>query len=103
MPAGDGTGPMGMGPMTGRRAGYCAGYSRPGFANFGGMGIGRGRGRGFRRMAAPRPFWGGYGYPPTVDYNQDYDEKRELQNQEEYLEEELKNVKDRLKRLEEDK
>ncbi|MGB9888435.1 MAG: DUF5320 domain-containing protein [Anaerolineae bacterium] len=30
MPAGDRTGPMGMGPMTGRRAGYCAGYANPG-------------------------------------------------------------------------
>ncbi|MCD6382905.1 MAG: DUF5320 domain-containing protein, partial [Thermoplasmata archaeon] len=25
MPWGDGTGPMGMGPMTGRGAGYCSG------------------------------------------------------------------------------
>ena len=31
MPRGDGTGPMGMGPMTGRAAGFCAGYSAPGF------------------------------------------------------------------------
>jgi hypothetical protein len=28
---GDGTGPAGMGPMTGRAAGYCAGYLVPGF------------------------------------------------------------------------
>jgi hypothetical protein len=33
MPGGDGTGPGGMGPMTGRAAGYCAGYSVPGYAN----------------------------------------------------------------------
>jgi len=33
MPAGDGTGPMGMGPMTGRAAGYCAGYPVPGWMN----------------------------------------------------------------------
>ncbi|MBN1458575.1 MAG: DUF5320 domain-containing protein [Armatimonadetes bacterium] len=33
MPRGDGTGPMGRGPMTGRAAGYCAGYAVPGFAN----------------------------------------------------------------------
>ena len=26
MPRGDGTGPRGLGPMTGRAAGYCAGY-----------------------------------------------------------------------------
>ena len=33
MPFGDGTGPMGLGPMTGRRAGFCAGFGVPGFAN----------------------------------------------------------------------
>jgi len=33
MPFGDRTGPRGMGPMTGRGAGYCAGFSQPGFAN----------------------------------------------------------------------
>ena len=33
MPRGDGTGPGGMGPMTGRAAGYCAGYSVPGYMN----------------------------------------------------------------------
>jgi hypothetical protein len=31
MPRGDRTGPMGYGPMTGRGAGYCAGYPTPGF------------------------------------------------------------------------
>jgi len=48
MPRGDGTGPMGMGPMTGRAAGYCAGYPVPGFMNpYGGrVGFGRGFGRG---------------------------------------------------------
>ncbi len=58
MPRGDGTGPMGMGPMTGRTAGFCAGFGAPGFANpmegrGCGMGFGRGRGgggRGFRNM-----------------------------------------------------
>jgi hypothetical protein len=58
MPKGDGTGPMGMGPMTGRAAGACAGFGMPGFANpMGGRGcgmrFGRGRGaggRGFRNM-----------------------------------------------------
>ncbi|MBA7569646.1 hypothetical protein ES708_11387 [subsurface metagenome] len=33
MPGGDRTGPTGMGPMTGRGVGYCAGYQVPGFAN----------------------------------------------------------------------
>ena len=33
MPLGDGTGPAGMGPMTGRAAGFCAGYPVPGYMN----------------------------------------------------------------------
>jgi len=53
MPFGDGTGPAGLGPMTGRAAGYCAGYGRPGYMNpFGARGWGYGF--GFRR--------GGWGY-----------------------------------------
>jgi hypothetical protein len=47
MPRGDRTGPSGLGPRTGRAAGYCAGYPIPGFMNpepgFGrGLGFGRG-------------------------------------------------------------
>jgi len=56
MPRGDRTGPVGQGPMTGRRAGYCAGFAAPGFANGGGWG--QGLGQGWRRG----PGWGrGYG------------------------------------------
>jgi len=33
MPFGDGTGPRGMGSMTGRRVGYCVGSDQPGFTN----------------------------------------------------------------------
>ena len=50
MPRGDGTGPRGMGPMSGRGAGYCAGYDMPGFGNQvpgRGFGMGVGRGAGF--------------------------------------------------------
>ena len=58
MPGGDGTGPMGQGPMTGRGAGYCAGNNMPGFAAPGwGRGFGRGRGRGYGRG-----FGRGYGF-----------------------------------------
>ena len=35
MPRGDGTGPEGKGSMTGRAAGYCAGFNRPGVMNNG--------------------------------------------------------------------
>ena len=50
MPFGDGTGPQGAGPMTGRALGYCAGFPNPGFAagrgGWGGRGYGRGAGFG---------------------------------------------------------
>ncbi len=72
MPGGDGTGPAGMGPMTGRAAGYCAGYPVPGFMNsipgrgFGGWGRGGGGwGRRNRFYATGLTGWqrAGYGYP----------------------------------------
>ncbi len=48
MPGGDRTGPLGMGPATGRGAGFCRGYGTAGFASrSGGSGsVGRGFGRG---------------------------------------------------------
>ncbi len=59
--------------MTGRRAGYCAGYPVPGYANptpgFGmGMGYGGGYGgRGWRHRfyATGVPGWATYGAPPV--------------------------------------
>ena len=65
MPRGDGTGPMGQGALTGRAAGFCAGYSVPGFANgvVGGFGCGRGRGRGQSfGVGAGRGLGGGQGF-----------------------------------------
>jgi hypothetical protein len=55
--------------MTGRAAGYCAGYSVPGFMNpIGGYGRGwgRGRGRGFGRGWGRGFGRGGYVYPPPA-------------------------------------
>jgi len=68
MPWGDGTGPAGLGPMTGRAAGYCAGYSVPGYANPYGRGLGRGGGRGWGRGMGRGWGWGyaPYGYAPPV-------------------------------------
>ncbi len=59
MPGGDRTGPWGLGPRTGRRAGFCSGYRRPGFMNrsvfppFGGRWFGF-----FSRGWFGRRFWG---------------------------------------------
>jgi hypothetical protein len=65
MPFGDRTGPWGHGPMTGRAAGYCAGYSVPGYMNpvagRGGWGRGGGRGFGWGRGGG-RGFGGGRGW-----------------------------------------
>ena len=82
MPRGDGSGPMGQGPMTGRAAGYCAGYNMPGYMNpigargFG-VGFGRGRGGWGRRnmfFATGMPGWArtggapGWWNAPNVNY-----------------------------------
>ena len=58
MPAGDQTGPQGMGPMTGRGLGYCAGYNTPGYANP--------RPRRFFRRGFGRGFgWRTWDFAPT--------------------------------------
>jgi len=121
MPGGDGTGPGGMGPMTGRAAGYCAGYPMPGFANpiagRGAWGWGRGRGGlGRRNMFYATGLTGwqraGYGYPafggapyaapyaapfaPTMAPEQ---EAEILKGQAEYFEDALDGVKKRIGEL----
>lgn len=114
MPRGDGTGPAGFGPMTGRSAGYCAGYSVPGYANsvrgrgFGrGWGRGFGRGRGWRQGAGfPRDL--AYGDPYSVPYREPYyptkvtpqQEADMLRGQANAIQEELKAVNERLNELE---
>jgi len=102
MPRGDGTGPMGMGPMTGRGAGYCAGYGVPGYANPMYRG-GFGRGRGFRRMyyATGIPGWGRFGYPVyPAGYAPGINERDFLNQQVESMESELQQMKKRLSELE---
>ena len=72
MPGGDRTGPMGAGSRTGRGAGWCAGYDRPGYANPApglGLGLGfRGGGRGWRNMyyATGQPGWVRWGAVPPA-------------------------------------
>jgi hypothetical protein len=103
MPRGDGTGPMGMGSMTGRGAGYCAGYGVPGFANPMYRGGGFGRGRGFRRMyyATGIPGSGRFGYPAyQAGYAPGINERDFLNQQVESMESELQQMKKRLLELE---
>ncbi|MGB9678523.1 MAG: DUF5320 domain-containing protein [Thermoanaerobacteraceae bacterium] len=91
MPRGNGTGPMGMGPRTGRGMGYCSGYNTPGYMN---GGYGYGRGRGYRHMyyATGVPGWGrGYGFVPNATDERDF-----LKDEARFLEDQLKYIKDRL-------
>lgn len=98
MPRGNGMGPMGMGQMTGKGAGFCAGYANPGW------GCGMGFGRGFRRMhqmaGMPGRAWGRFGYPRSqAGTVPEADERDELNSQVEYLEAQLKHLRSRLNDL----
>ena len=94
MPFGDGTGPMGLGPMTGRRAGFCAGFGRPGFTN-----PIPGRRFGFaRRMPYGYPYGGyGYGYPQGAILKEE--EMRTLEDQARAMESDLNAIRKRLEEL----
>lgn len=103
MPRGDRTGPAGMGSMTGRRMGFCAGYNAPGFMTPGycgagcgrgygrGMGYGRGAGRGIGRM--------GYG-PVNSVQTVKFDDKGVMTDQVRFLEEELEIARKQLAEIE---
>ena len=112
MPRVDGTGPRGMGPMTGHGAGYCAGFVMPDNENpipgrgFG-MSFGRGRGawswrcgggRGWRNMfyATGQPGWMRFGATP-VDAEM---EKQALKNQAEAMQGEMDAIRKRLEEME---
>jgi hypothetical protein len=114
MPRGDRSGPMGMGPKTGRGAGFCAGFDSPGYENPTpqyGMGWGGGgrrrrqRGRGFGPQFAGGPAnWTQPGIgqqtaplPQTDDRD---DEKQNLQDQAQSLQALLGAINERLERLE---
>lgn len=116
MPRGDRTGPAGMGSMTGRARGFCAGYAAPGFVNTGGWGagrqrgFGRGIGRGFGRgwaYAGPRydaypPIDPGYGYAPSAFPGQAPSKEQELEmleSQAEGIESTLENIRKRISEL----
>jgi len=118
MPRGDGTGPGGMGPMTGRAAGFCAGYSVPGFMNpVGGRGGGWGRRNGFYATGLPGwaragyglPAWGGavnpyaYSGAPFASGSTAQQELDALKGQAEYLEDSLDGIKKRMEELQSQK
>lgn len=113
MPRGDGTGPWGQGPMTGRGLGYCASNDNPGFAAPGpGMALGRGGrsggGGGGGRGAGGRGASGGRGmrwgapwacWPPVPTAVPAADEQTVLQQQRQYLQAQLALIEQQLSDL----
>jgi hypothetical protein len=109
---------MGFGPMTGRAAGYCAGFGMPGFMNphggrFWGRGAWGGGGRGWRNWfyATGLPGWmrfggGMYPYPvapvgPVAPAVPDEEAELEvLKEQAEYFEKNLEGLRRRIQKLE---
>jgi len=113
MPRGDRTGPAGWGPMSGRGAGYCAGFGVPGYMNpmpgMGrGMGQGMGRGgRGYRHMywATGLPGWQrGYPYAPPAPFYEPGPEQElaGLREQVKFMEEGLRQTQERIQELEQE-
>jgi len=93
MPFADGTGPMGLGPMTGRGAGFCAGFGRPGFTNpIPGRRFGFGRG-----IPYGYPYAGSYGYPWGAMPKEE--ELRILEEQARAMESDLNAIGKRLEEL----
>jgi hypothetical protein len=101
MPRGDGTGPMGMGVMSGRGTGYCGGWGMPGYAN---SAPGRGRGMGFGRGRRNR--FCATGLPGRMQFDAAYGqpdpkwEKQVLKGQADALQAELDFIKKRLSEME---
>lgn len=114
MPRGDRTGPAGLGPMSGRALGPCAGYDVSGFRGCGhgrGGGNGGGLGRrnrfyttglpGWQRPEALYPSWGRprpnvAPAAPTIAREQ---ELEVLKCQAEYLEQTLEDIRKRVEEL----
>ncbi len=95
MPWGDRTGPLGMGPRTGRGLGYCGGFNSPGFTK----GPGWGRGRGWRWRFWGRGFgwgWRWFGDPAVAPI----DEQEILKEEAESLRRRLAEIEKRLSELE---
>ena len=118
MARGDGRGPDGMGPRTGRGLGYCNGYNTPGFANpinqfGGGRGFGYGRGNGSGRgngRGFGRGYGGGYApnavpFVPQANYPapDKETEKTYLENGLKELKTQMGNIEKRLKDLSKEK
>lgn len=109
MPRGNRTGPMGMGPMTGHRGGYCVGNNAPGYTNRGpgygfGAGWGGGRMRGWRWRDrfydTGAPGWDAYDYAPAWPVPPTKEQETEsLKQQADWLKGQLDSISERIEQL----
>lgn len=108
MPRGDGTGPFGFGQRTGQGAGFCSGFSEPGFMATSGIGFSRCLGRGYGRGFGYRRMFHNAGYPAAAGFTRsaalysEAEEKELLQKRAEVLEKQLNQVNGRLSALKRD-
>ncbi len=99
MPAGDGSGPLGQGPLTGRGLGGCNTSNIGNFAKYGvGLGLGLGLGYGCRRGFA-RGIGRGFGRFLGFDGNVSKTQKELLTEQKEMLESRLNLISEQLEDL----
>lgn len=111
MPRGDRTGRSGMGPMTGRGMGFCAGHDVPGYTNTGfgrglGLGLGRGVGRGMgmgsgmgRGVGRGMAYRYGAGPDPVAPVANQKATAAEVKRDIEFLQKELSMLRDQLASL----
>ena len=91
MPRNDSTGPQGLGPMTGRRLGACAGNENVGFGN--NFRFGRGLGRGASGMGRGRGYGRNYGNSVSMS---SYSNERSIENEVNVLKEQLEFLEKQL-------
>ena len=108
MPAGDGTGPLGMGPMSGRGMGFCGEYATPGgeypgpgrrFFGRGGRGGGGGYGRRHQYYATGLPRWARGGVFPAYAPPSHEQEIEMLKGEAERLKEQFDAINRRMDQL----
>ncbi len=107
MPAGNGTGPRGEGPLTGRGMGRCSGYPADGYATAPGRSGGggffsrRGGGRGMRNRyyETGLPQWRRYPQYDSQAYNQVPTETESLKSQVQFVADTIEQIAYRVNQL----
>ncbi len=98
MPAGDGSGPRGDGPLTGRAMGRCTGNAAGGYG-FSGRRGGGGRGMRNRYYETGLPQWRRYPQYDRPAYNQESTETESLKTQVQFVADTIEQIANRVNQL----